>query len=63
MTAVPAEAHTVVAGALSAGRYAAYVWPAYGVTLVGFVWMIADTTLRARRWRRRADQLEQVRER
>jgi heme exporter protein D len=59
----PAETHAVVAGALTAGKYAAYVWPAYAVTLAGFVWMIADTLLRARRWRQKADRLEQARER
>ena len=61
MTTAPTDAQAVVAGALSAGKYAAYVWPAYGVTLVGFVWMILDTVLRARSWRRKADRLEQAR--
>jgi heme exporter protein D len=59
----PADAHAIVAGSLTAGKYAVYVWPAYAVTLIGFVWMILDTTLRARRWRRKADRLEQARER
>lgn len=45
--------------ALSAGRYAAYIWPAYAVTAAGFLWMIVDTLARARRWRRRAEELEQ----
>ena len=48
--------------ALSAGKYAAFVWPAYGVSLLGFAWMIADTLGRARRWRRKADSLEKARE-
>ena len=59
----PVDAHAVVAGALSAGKYAAYVWPAYAVTLAGFLWMIGDTALRTRRWRRKADRLERARER
>ena len=46
----------------SAGKYAAFVWPAYGASLAGFVWMIGDTLARARRWRRKADQLERSRE-
>jgi heme exporter protein D len=46
------------AAALSAGKYAAFVWPAYGVSLAGFAWMIVDTLARARRWRRRAERLE-----
>jgi len=28
---------------LAMGGYAAYVWPAYGVTLIGLGWMIAAT--------------------
>jgi heme exporter protein CcmD len=39
----------------SAGRYGAYIWPAYGVSLIGLIAMIVDTILRARRWRREAD--------
>jgi heme exporter protein D len=42
-------------------KYAAFVWPAYAVTALGFAWMIVDTTLRARRWRRRVDELEKGR--
>jgi heme exporter protein D len=37
-----------------AGKYAAFVWPAYGVCAAGFAWMIADTLARARRWRAEA---------
>ncbi len=44
----------------SLGRYAAYIIPAYGVTLAGFAWMIVDTLARARRWRRKADNLEKT---
>jgi heme exporter protein D len=47
-----------LAQVLSAGRYAAFVWPAYGVTALGFAWMIIDTLARARRWRRRTETLE-----
>ena len=36
----------------AAGKYGAYVWPAYGVSLGGLVVMIADTLARGRRWRR-----------
>jgi heme exporter protein D len=48
----------MIALSLSAGKYAAFVWPAYAVTLLGFAWMIVDTLARARRWRRKFDQLE-----
>jgi heme exporter protein D len=39
-------------------RYALFVWPAYAATALAFVWMVADTLIRARAWRRRAQQLE-----
>jgi heme exporter protein D len=48
----------MIALSLSAGKYAAFVWPAYAVTLLGFAWMIVDTLARARRWRRKVDQME-----
>ncbi len=38
-----------------AGKYAAFVWPAYGVCALLFAWMIVDTVTRARRWRREAE--------
>lgn len=37
-----------------AGKYAAFVWPAYGVCALLFAWMIIDTLARARYWRGRA---------
>lgn len=37
---------------LAAGKYGAFIWPAYGISFVGFAWMIVDTMARARRWRR-----------
>jgi heme exporter protein D len=46
---------------LDAGKYAVYVWPAYGVTAIIFAGMIIDSLARARRWRRRAEQLEKDR--
>jgi heme exporter protein D len=44
--------------ALLHDKYAVFVWPAYAVTAVVFVWMVADTLARARRWRRKAERLE-----
>ena len=41
-----------------AGKYAAFIWPAYAVSALGFLWMIVDTLGRARRWRREADRLD-----
>jgi heme exporter protein D len=36
-------------------KYAVFVWPAYGVSALVFLWMVADTLIRARRWRDRAE--------
>ncbi len=46
---------------LAGGRYAIYIWPAYAVSLLAFAWMVLDTVLKARRWRRRARELERDR--
>jgi len=40
-----------------AGKYAAYVWPAFIATTVVFAAMIAGSLNHARRWRRRAEEL------
>jgi heme exporter protein D len=45
----------VTSEAFAAGKYAAYIWPAYAISLAGFAWMIIDTLARARRWKREAD--------
>ena len=37
-----------------ASPYAAFVWPAYAVTALAFVWIVADSLIRARRWKDRA---------
>ncbi len=37
------------------GPYAAYIWPAYGLTAAALVWMVVDTLLRSRAWRARAE--------
>jgi heme exporter protein D len=39
-------------------KYAPFIWPAYAVTALAFAWMVADTLIRARAWRRRAERLE-----
>ena len=41
---------------LEAGKYAAYVWPAYGASALALAWMVANTLIRARRWKARAEQ-------
>ncbi len=46
---------------LDMGRYAAFVWPAYGASAAGFAWMILDTLVRARRARREVERREAAR--
>lgn len=41
---------------LDAGKYAAFVWPAYAITALVFAAMIGLTLAKARRWRRKAEQ-------
>lgn len=41
---------------LDAGKYAAFVWPAFAVTAAVFAWMVASSLAHARRWRRRFEQ-------
>lgn len=41
-----------------AGPYAAYVWPAFAITVIAFAAMIADSLARARRWRREVETRE-----
>jgi heme exporter protein D len=42
-----------------AGKYAAFVWPAFAATALAFGWMITDSLLRARSWRRKAEAAKQ----
>ncbi len=37
------------------GKYAAYVWSAYGISAVVLVAMVWDSLARARRWRKAAE--------
>lgn len=41
---------------LELGRYAVYVWPAYAVSALVIVVMLIQTLVRARRWRKAAEQ-------
>jgi heme exporter protein D len=36
----------------NAGKYAVFVWPAYGLTVLVLLALIVDSLARARRWRR-----------
>jgi heme exporter protein D len=45
---------------LDAGKYALFIWPAYGLTALVFVAMIGLTLARSRKWRRRAEALRKA---
>lgn len=38
-------------------KYAEFIIPAFAITALVFAWMIAYSLLRARRWRRRFEEL------
>ncbi|HEX2801280.1 MAG TPA: heme exporter protein CcmD [Phenylobacterium sp.] len=40
-----------------AGKYAAFVWPAYGLTALVFVILVVSALGHSRHWRRRAEAL------
>lgn len=42
---------------LETGKYAFFVWTAYGISAAMFVLMIAGSLAHARRWRARAEAL------
>ncbi len=48
---------------LDLGKYAIYVWPAYGITAVVMIGMVWDSLARARRWRRETERREKAVER
>ena len=48
---------------LDMGRYAAFVWPAYAISLVVLVWLVVDSMRRAGRWRREFERRERDRDR
>jgi len=45
-----------------AGKYAIYIWPAFGISALVVGWMIIDSLARARRWKKRAAELQAARE-
>ncbi len=40
---------------LEVGRYAAFIWPAYGITALTLLALVADSLWRAARWRKAAE--------
>jgi heme exporter protein D len=47
---------------MTEGKYAIFTWPAYAVSALVFAWMLLDSLLSARRWKRQAEALERDRE-
>jgi heme exporter protein D len=45
---------------LDAGKYAAFVWPAFGLTAAVFAVMIWTSLAHARRWRKAAQDREKA---
>ena len=43
------------------GKYAIYIVPAYAIVAVVIAAAVAETLLRARRWKRKVEQLEALR--
>ena len=43
---------------LDVGRYAVFIWPAYGVSALVLAGLVVDSLLRSARWRRKADDRE-----
>jgi heme exporter protein D len=43
-----------------AGKYAPYVWPAYGITAAVLGLMITESLARARRWRRALEHIRKA---
>ena len=39
---------------LDVGRYGVFIWPAYGLSALTLLWLLVDSLLRSRRWRRAA---------
>ena len=43
---------------LDMGAYAAFVWPAWGISAVALGALVARSVIAARRWKRELDRLE-----
>lgn len=45
---------------LDAGKYALFIWPAYGITALVLGWMIVSSLASSRRWKREVERLEKA---
>ena len=43
---------------LDMGAYAAFVWPAWGISAIALAALVARSIVAARRWKRELDRLE-----
>ena len=43
---------------LDRGAYAAFVWPAWGISAIALAALVARSIVAARRWKRELDRLE-----
>jgi heme exporter protein D len=43
---------------LDMGKYAGFVWPCYGLSVLVIGWMVCSTLAAARRWRKAAERDE-----
>ena len=48
---------------LDMGKYALFVWPVYAISAAVLIWMLVDSLVRARRWRREVERLSREPER
>jgi len=46
---------------LDPGKYGAFLWPAFAVSALVIGWMVVDSLLSVRRWRKEALRLEALR--
>jgi heme exporter protein CcmD len=45
---------------VSLGAYGGFIVPAYAATAIALVWMVIDSLVRARAWRRKAEAEEEA---
>ena len=43
------------------GKYAVYIWPAFAISVLVLGGLVADTLMRARKWRQETERLEAAR--
>lgn len=46
---------------LDPGKYGAFLWPAFAISVLVIGWMVVDSLSRARHWRKEVERLEALR--